>query len=214
MIVGITMRITPSSYGEQRDAISHDWFRRMIPLGADLILIPNTYDDPACFAMRHGVDRLLLTGGEDLGALDGEPGGPALTMRDQSEFSLLKWAFDSGVPTLAVCRGLQISNVYLGGGITRSLEKSVPWEKHRASEHLVMLSGGKLMPVNSYHDQGILVDQIAPDLEIFARSSGGVVEGFRHRSKPLVAIQWHPERPTPDSGFDDALLLDWLENRQ
>lgn len=211
MIAGITMRLAPAEYGEQRDAIAHDWFRRLQPFGITVLPIPNVLEDAAAYARRFGVSRLLLSGGDDLGSLRDEPGGPAPTPRDRTEVALLDWALAEDIPILAICRGLQVANVYFGGGLTRNLETEVPGERHRATAHTVFLEDGATILVNSFHNEGVLAHQVAPNLNIFARSAGGVVEGLTHQTKLLTAIQWHPERLSPCSDFDNLLLSRWLE---
>jgi putative glutamine amidotransferase len=211
MIVGITMRLAPAEYGEQRDAIAHDWFGRLQPFGITVLPIPNILEDAANYARRFEVSRLLLSGGDDLGPLRGEPGGPTPTPRDRTEFALMDWAFAEGIPILAVCRGLQVANVYFGGGLTRNLVMEVPGECHRATSHTVYLEDGDTIQVNSFHNEGVLAHQVAPNFNVFARSAGGVVEGLTHQTKLLTAIQWHPERLSPCFDFDNALLTRWLE---
>jgi gamma-glutamyl-gamma-aminobutyrate hydrolase PuuD len=213
VIVGITMRTVTTEVGEIRDAIAHDWFVRLASFEVDAVLIPNRVSCPQSFCERLGVERIILTGGESLGPLGGEPGGPSLTERDRTEFALLDWAVRANVPTLAVCRGLQVTNVFFGGSITRSLERSMPSEKHRANDHWVIHKAGGMLRTNSYHDEGVLMSQVASNLDVFAWTDGGVVEGFRHRCKPILSVQWHPERASPSPDFDDALFKDWLGNK-
>ena len=212
MIFGITMRLAPASYGEQRDALAHDWFNLFQPYGVTVLPIPNVLEDPVAYAGQLGVNRLLLSGGDDLGFLQGEPGGPAPSPRDRTEFALIDWAMTENMPVLAVCRGLQVANVYFGGGLTRNLGEAVPGEHHRATSHAVILKEGDDIVANSYHDEGVLESQVAPHLDVFAHTAEGVVEGLVHRTKPLTAIQWHPERPSSCSDHDQSLLTRWLGN--
>ena len=207
------MRLAPADYGEQRDALAHDWFRMLQPYGVTVLQIPNVLEDPVAYARRLGVSRLLLSGGDDLGLLHNESGGPALSPRDRTELALMDWAMTENVPVLAVCRGLQLANVYFGGGLTRNLGEAVPGEHHRATSHAVILKEGSDIVVNSYHNEGVLEYEVAPDLDVFAHTAEGVVEGLVHRSKPLTAIQWHPERSSSCSDYDQSLLMRWLGNK-
>src|ERR671912_90416 len=66
------------------------------------------------------VDALLLTGGGDVDpAIYGETPHvtfeAAETGRDQYEISLARAAVQRGIPCLAICRGMQVLNVALGG---------------------------------------------------------------------------------------------------
>jgi N5-(cytidine 5'-diphosphoramidyl)-L-glutamine hydrolase len=207
MIVGISMRLAPASYGEGRDALSHDWIWLLEKFGVTPVLIPNSLQAPADYARRFGVERLLLTGGDNVGAA---ATSECQTVRDRTEADLLAWALAQSVPVLGVCRGLQFINMTFGGGVTRDLAAAVPSERHVASDHPIVLEDDRRITVNSYHDQGVLRDQVAPGLQVFGTSLGGVVEALRLPGKPVAAIQWHPERPSPSEEYDRGILKRWL----
>ena len=84
---------------------------------------------------------------------------------------------------------------------------------HVAAEHAVkivdagwekMLGTGKIL-TNSYHRQGFLPEQISKELDILAVSEDGVVEALRHKKYPIVGIQWHPERKSPDDRLNSVI---------
>ena len=212
MMIGVSMRQMSSEYGEVRDAISHDWFAYLIPLGVRLVLLPNALEDPVAYARSAGVERLLLTGGDDLGPLESE-GVPAPTLRDRTEAALLCWACNVRLPTFGVCRGLQSVNVHFGGGLTRDISSLTLGECHRSAQHMVELEDGTLVMVNSFHDNAVLRAQVAPELHVFACSPCGVVEGLRHDKLPITTVQWHPERLGSALTLDAALVATWLEGK-
>jgi gamma-glutamyl-gamma-aminobutyrate hydrolase PuuD len=224
MIVGITSRLAPVSYGsvlEQRDALAHDWFRLFHKLDVTPILIPNALSDPAKYVEKIGIKRLLLSGGDSLGPLAQEqmveiiPVSGMPTHRDLTEAALLDWAWKKSIPVLGVCRGLHMINSYFGGRLTRSLAGDLPQEPHVACMHQIRFVSGPLTDrvynVNSYHDEGVLRTDLAPPLEILAETTGGVVEALRYPRKPIFAIQWHPERYGSFSDIDNFFLQAWLE---
>ena len=137
---------------------------------------------------------------------------------DHAQFALLDAFVKSERPVLGICRGLQVINVYFGGSIIQDLPSA---SAHRYADkdqqHPVRNMPGSLphrlygpvCTVNSAHHQGcgrigagLIVTQTAPD---------GVVEGLEHTRKPILGVQWHPER----TGFsflrpgvaDGALLI-------
>lgn len=163
-------------------------------------------------------DGLLLTGGADV-----EPGrygedaraGNLKTdpARDAMDFLLLQQALDRRIPIFAICRGLQVLNVALGGTLYQDLlEDQATLRPHRSqvrSErlHEVELQAPGLLaellpptlPVNSLHHQA--VHTLSPHLRVTARSTGdGIVEalepGFPYPW--LLAVQWHPEELLDD----------------
>jgi len=73
------------------------------------------------------LDGLLLAGGEDVDpACYGEPRhekcGPVSPDRDKAELTLTRWAMDDGKPLLAICRGIQVLNVALGGSLYQDIQ--------------------------------------------------------------------------------------------
>jgi gamma-glutamyl-gamma-aminobutyrate hydrolase PuuD len=198
MIILVSMRVVENAgYPERRDAISHDWIRLFDSFGIVPLLVPNGVADATRY-LDLGTKGLLLTGGDSLGPDD------ALSIRDRTEETLLAGALRRELPVLGVCRGLQVINRHFGG----RLERALP-EPH-VGEHDVKLAGGESIRINSFHDEGVLISGLAPALSAFAVTAGGVVEGVRHETLPLTAIQWHPERPSPSAKFDGELLHEWL----
>jgi putative glutamine amidotransferase len=153
---------------------------------------------------------LLLMGGTDVNpkrygeAPQAETDAPD-DERDQVELDLIHAALERDLPILAICRGLQILNVYHGGTLTQHLaaiKHDPEKDDHSGPAHDVQfLSGSRLAriagaggwPVNSRHHQAVA--KVGNDLDISARDSeDGIVEGLERRDKRfVVAVQWHPE---------------------
>lgn len=160
------------------------------------------------------MDGLVLGGGRDVdparygetiregAGVEVDPG------RDALDFDLLERARADGIPVLAICRGLQVVNVALGGTLVQDLpsQRPSPVEHEDAEEktrirHAVSVAAGTRLaaatrrtdlPVNSRHHQAI--DRPAPGLVVTATSDDGVIEAAEASSGPwLVAVQWHPE---------------------
>ena len=190
------MRVTNARhYDEPRDSISHDWIRCLGDWGWVPALIPNGVDDPARFLDGLEVDVLILTGGDDLGA------SPA---RDKTETTLLSHALEVGLPTLGVCRGMQLINRHFGGDMARI-------EGHVARPHVVSFAPewhtvyGREVTVNSYHELGISAGSLAKPLSGFAFDADGCIEGLVHPDHGVAGVMWHPERNPGSPG--DAVLL-------
>lgn len=153
----------------------------------------------------HSYTRLLLPGGGDIcperfgqknhGSKDMDP---AL---DEAQLTLLDAFVSAGKPVLGICRGLQIINVYFGGTIIQELPTSF---SHKYVGHdqihpafntpgsILHKLYGRTCLVNSAHHQGcgitgrgLLSIQSSPD---------GVTEALIHKTKPILGVQWHPER--------------------
>ena len=156
---------------------------------------------------------IVLTGGPDiLPHLFGEEPHPKLgavsPIRDQFELALARAAIQADLPTLAICRGMQVLNVAAGGGLIQDIESCVPGaHAHRVTAprwlptHSASIVPGSALSrvfrrssimVNSFHHQA--VHPVAPGFEVAARASDGVVEAIeRVGSRFMVGVQWHPE---------------------
>lgn len=206
--VAATMRsVRAGDADELRDSLSRDWTAYLDALGCTVVPVPNGLDRVSATLTELAPDALILTNGEDLGAH--EP-------RDRTEEALIDTARERSIPVLGVCRGHQFLNHYFGGDVVRI--EDVSRQSHAGIEHDVTIDEGPaadVLParlnVNSYHEWGVIPDNMASDLRAFARSDDGVVEALYHPDEPLLTIQWHPERPLPERDPVDALVGQFLE---
>ena len=161
------------------------------------------------------MDGLLLTGGSDIAPefLRQLVPDPSLLekdldlARDRWEFNTVKKAITRGLPLLAICKGLQVVNVALGG----TLKLDIPGHKlPEMKDHDVQplrydaKATHRLEKVNSSHHQAI--DRIGEGLEVEAWcATDDIVEQLRLRDYPFgLAVQYHPERGKIYDGlFDD-----------
>jgi putative glutamine amidotransferase len=159
----------------------------------------------------------VLTGGEDIDPRHfGESAHPATGAphagRDACELALAKAAFDRRIPTLAICRGIQLMNVALGGTLvqdipsqhasdvdhnvsTRRDERAHAVEIEPDSE-LARVVGATRITANSSHHQS--VGRVANELRVTARSDDGIIEAVEPREPGwwMLGVQWHPEELT------------------
>ena len=66
--------------------------------------------------------------------------------------------------------------------------------------------------VNSFHEHGVEIDQLASSLKSIAVSDDNIIEGLIHPNLPIIAIQWHPERKSPSKQLDHKLFSKWWWN--
>ena len=206
------MRVVQAeNYVEPRDAISHDWIDWLASRGHVPVLVPNRVPDPARLLSDSGAEALILTGGNDLVAR-GDDTSAVSEQRNVNEAALLAAATERSLPVLGVCRGLHVVNAYCGGRIEPDISGG-PVD-HVATTHSVRLCGrlsdllgDQVLTTNSFHGQAVLDSNLGDNLQVFAISDAdGVVEGLCHVSLPVLAVQWHPERPGPSHAFDDSLV--------
>jgi putative glutamine amidotransferase len=198
--------------GTLRAYVNQDYLDALRRAGAAPVILPMA---PAEDAERQLalVDGLLLTGGADVCPLCyGEQ--PARGLGDVYQDMDLHWlalaraARAAGMPTLGVCRGMQVLNVAFGGTLHQDLD-SLPGPvqqhvqlgyRHAVSHAADMEAGSRLerifgqgsVGVNSFHHQA--VKDVAPGFRVTARARDGVVEGIETEDNAFVlGVQWHPE---------------------
>ncbi len=177
----------------------------LLPFRADPVMIPQYVD------LCHGV---LFTGGNDLDpSLYGDewwhPKAARIEPKRQSfELTLLAEVEKRRLPTLGVCLGSQLMNVYRGGSLIQFLPDEYKDIEHRnlvkssPARHPVTVDtdselgraiGKRDVSVNTYHKQA--VRKIGNGLRVIATAPDGVIEAYEDPTFPLfAAVQWHPER--------------------
>lgn len=193
--------------------------------GGAPVLFPPVGDGELTTTWLDCIDGLILTGGGDVDpALYGGERHPAMytldAERDRSESSLAREALKRDLPILAICRGLQVCNVVMGGTIyphlpdvfgTEVAHRLPPREPTTHSVYLTpnsklarILNKTELDGV-SWHHQAI--HDLAPGLTAAAYAADGVIEGADapdHRW--FVGVQWHPEMSAESDPFQQRLF--------
>lgn len=211
--IGVTCQRHPGLEGFKRGrplvVMTMDYLDRVLDAGGSPVILPPILEDPA---VLDGLEGLLLSGGEDVAPERyGEQPVPELGdvdfMRDAQELPLVLEARARKIPILAICRGLQLINVAMGGSLWQDLPTQRPGPlMHRQTEwvdvptHKVTFAPGSRleayagvpeMMVNSFHHQGI--KDLAPGLVASAWAEDGLIEGFETSDGLVAAVQWHPE---------------------
>ncbi|MFJ9626260.1 gamma-glutamyl-gamma-aminobutyrate hydrolase family protein [Streptomyces sp. NPDC101175] len=185
---------------------------------------PDGAADPAEVAARLArFDGVLLPGGGDLAPYRYGAGAAHESVYDvddqQDGFDLevARRTLESGLPLLAVCRGLQVVNVALGGTLEQDM--GGPEREHRHVVHPVTVEPGSLLAratgaekvdASCYHHQR--VDRLGGGLRVTARAADGTVEGLELPGAQgwFTAVQWHPEdtahEQAAQQGLFDALV--------
>ena len=116
------------------------------------------------------------------------------------------------MPVLAICRGIQILNVALGGTLVQDIasqcETNIAHDEdgpRDSRSHEITVEPGSLiaeaigtehLTVNSFHHQS--VKRVADGMRVTARSPDGIIEGLESTDTDwwVMAVQWHPEEMT------------------
>jgi putative glutamine amidotransferase len=146
-------------------------------------------------------DGVLLPGGGDLDpARYGQVASSAHVydvdpVQDGFDLAVARWALATGVPLLAVCRGLQVVNVALGGTLVQHMDVG-----HRHHVHQVPLAAGETrealgpaVTASCYHHQRI--DRLGTGLRVVGSAQDGTIEAVELPPSAgwFLGVQWHPE---------------------
>ena len=186
------------------------------------VVVPAGVGKDALRRIYERLDGIVISGGGDVdpvsyGAIPSDHVYGVDLVRDQAEFQLVRWAVQDDKPLLAICRGIQVLNVALGGTLIQHIPTEVEgalahanlsdeWFSRLAHE-VAIAPGSKLyralgisterLGVNSLHHQGL--GQVAPQLRVVAHADDGVVEGVELPDQQFIlGVQWHPEALVDD----------------
>jgi putative glutamine amidotransferase len=213
----------PLRFGQNQSYI-HAVFRA----GAAPLLLPLTVDRALLRTIYDRLDGLLLPGGGDVdpahyGEAVHEKCGLISPGRDEMELALARWAAAEGKPLLAICRGIQVLNVALGGSLYQDIGSQIPDAllhthnpdyprdhlPHTAAispnTRLAHLVGTNSLPINSLHHQAI--KDVALQLTVTARTPDRVIEAVEMSKHPFaLGVQWHPEELAPNDARAQRLF--------
>jgi len=182
--------------------------------GEPLMLSPGA--SPAATSRLAVFDGVLVPGGRDIDpslyTADGrhERTDEPDAAQDAHDLEVTRAAVTMQLPLLAICRGMQMLNVALGGTLIQHLPED---GIHRDGLHTVDLDegtavsramGSTTVVVSSYHHQA--VDRVGAGLRVTGRATDGCIEVLEHESAPVLAVQWHPEDDADTNASDQALF--------
>lgn len=202
--------------GAPRVRVNVAYTEALAAAGLVPLVVPPLSADAAA-AILAGVAGLVVTGGEDVApSRYGEEAHPTVEAhegRDESEIALILEAYRRRLPTLAICRGIQVANVAFGGTLVQDIPSQLPKAithdpgddrysrvhdvRVDASSRLAEALGTDHLRTNSFHHQALA--RVPAELCVTARSvDDGVVEGAESADPSwwMLAVQWHPEELT------------------
>ena len=225
LVIGLPTYVERTVFGswDTPSAVLHHSYVALVRRAGGIpVLLPPV--GPARPELLERLDGLVLTGGADIDpARYGGVADPALGYtrpdRDESEFEMFRLARAAGLPVLAVCRGLQLVNVALGGTLIAHLPDRVGHEGHSGGPGAFTpvevrttpgsaLAGvvGPGLTAHCHHHQAI--DVLGAGLAATAHAADGTVEGVEYADGGtfLLGVQWHPEADDADDRLMRALV--------
>lgn len=201
------------------------YLHSLLRAGAEPVVIaPQVFADDDAGNLLSRFDALLLMGGPDVDPVmyGQQPSAHVYGVslhQDRFETALLMAAIANEIPVLAVCRGMQLANVALGGTLVQhlgdlpnadALVAHAPGEFPVGAEFVVhdidLAAGSWLSRATrttrvrgaSFHHQGI--DRLAPGFKAVGHAPDGLLEAIEHEDHRIIGVQWHPE----DTSATDA----------
>ncbi len=135
--------------------------------------------------------------------------GPGTPERAGASIPLVAACAAATTPLLGVCLGHQAIGVAFGGTVDRA-----PELLHGKTSTVFHANVGVLQGLpdpftaTRYHSLTILPETVPAELEVTARTEGGVIMGVRHVELPIHGVQFHPESILTEGGH--RMLANWL----
>ena len=205
-----------TSLSEKTSYVNNTYIISVIKAGGTPVMIPNTTDMEVLHKIVNQLDGIILTGGDDVNPAwyNEDPKrqlGSIAPERDIYDLNLAKLAYEKQIPTLGICRGLQILNVAFGGTLYQDIPSqranhikhnqdiSGSYATHRAfiekQSVLSTVLGKDTVMVNSFHHQAI--KDVASIFKVVATAPDGIIEAIEaYPNHPIMGFQWHPEALT------------------
>ncbi|MCC6386333.1 MAG: gamma-glutamyl-gamma-aminobutyrate hydrolase family protein [Dehalococcoidia bacterium] len=213
--IGVTMAFAAGDGGRPaRVQVNAAYVRAVAEAGGLPVLLAPGAGTAVIEGWLEGIAGLVLTGGGDIDpARYGE--APHATVagvsaeRDALELAAVRGALARGLPVLAICRGMQLLNVALGGSLIQHVPEWFAGSNHQQEEardavtHDVRLTVGSLaaevcgtaaFAVNSMHHQAL--GRMGEGLVVSGHALDGVIEACEMPGRPVLGVQWHPEELT------------------
>lgn len=227
-LIGLTTYYKEAAWGDWRRpaaVVPAAYVEAVVAVGGSPVLLPPRGLEPT---VVDAIDGLVLVGGADMHPDSyGQQRGPHTEpepYRDDYELAVTRAALAHRTPVLAICRGVQVLNVLLGGTLHQHVPDVVGHEQYRpapATYGQVSFTTepgsrvreilGEQTSAPCYHHQAI--DQVAAGLWVTARSADGLVQAVEPDGSGLlppggwvVGVQFHPEENHEDLRLFAALV--------
>jgi putative glutamine amidotransferase len=208
-VVGIVAHVDPVT-GDEKVAMDHymatvGYVKAVSKAGATPVLLP-VVDPDDVDGLLDAVDAVVITGGRDVdpaayGHDRDDRCGPVDPRRDAADLAIARAVVARDQPTLAVCRGIQVLNVALGGTLAQHVDDHMQLDRYNLDAHEVTIEPGSRLArivctttlgVNTLHHQ--VVAELGAGVRVVARNEDGDIEGIEVDGAPnVLAVQWHPE---------------------
>lgn len=195
------------NYHELNNILDFEYINFFENLGYLPVIIPNNSKNIESFFKLDNVELVVLSGGNNVnpnlyGSSDDL--GDVFNVRDNAESKIIEESIKRDIPLFGICRGFHMINVYFRGSLTHGISNHVRKDHKLISDNSILND----VVTNTYHNQGILDEDLASELDIIAKTEDGFIECFKHKQYKILGVQWHPERQS--NKYDNDLICSFL----
>lgn len=212
-LIAVCARVLTFSDEGKRDAFSSSqpYSRAVARAGGVPVLVPpiNELSINALTVLQH-FDGVLLPGGGDVDprCYGEEPTEESLygivAANDELDMAVAAAALELDLPMLALCRGMQVLNIVLGGTLVQDIGNDEHWHHFTVNDlepgSRIAKAMGTDHPERCHCVHHQALDRVGDGLRIVGRHASGIVHAVElDGAQWIVGTQWHPE----DSAHED-----------
>jgi para-aminobenzoate synthetase component 2 len=137
--------------------------------------------------------------------------GPGTPFDAGLSIATVKQALITGQPIFGVCLGHQAIAEALGATVTSAEELmhgKTSLVHHEGS--LIFKNVPQPFTATRYHSLAVVDGTVPDELQVTARTAGGIIMALQHKTKPIYGVQFHPESVLTEGGYQ--MLGNWLES--
>ena len=215
-IIGIVPR-TMMSGSNYKTQVNFNYLEPFIERGISTIILP--LEDANLENVLNLCDGFVVIGGGDIDPkyYNEENDGLSTDIDARVDYidkKVIMHAVKYKKPMLGICRGIQVINVFFGGTLYQDIDQAQLKHDVNENSHLVNTVGDddfskkfqSCFVINSYHHQAL--KDVPSDFSVIFKHNE-IIEGIIHKSLPILAVQWHPERLATK---ESKLIFDWLKD--
>ena len=217
-MIAVTVPVRPREGAPTVGALAETGYIKGAEIAGGVpVLLSPAHEETSSAALLDHASGVVLTGGEDVDPRRyggrTSPSGHVSPERDELEIQVAERALERDLPILAICRGMQLLNVVLGGALHEDLggQGVTDIDHDRTGKaisrhiHDVRVDGIELLAgvfrsesfrTNSTHHQAIR--ELGEGLRAVGWAEDGLIEAVEYRGSRtrawVAGVQWHPER--------------------
>lgn len=137
--------------------------------------------------------------------------GPGTPFDAGLSIATVKQALVTSQPVFGVCLGHQAIAEAMGATVTSAEElMHGKTSKVKHDDSLVFKNVPQPFTATRYHSLAVVNSTVPDELQVTARTEGGIIMAVQHKSKPIYGVQFHPESVLTEGGYQ--MLGNWLES--